>query len=135
MHAATQPAQSLLSGPRPGPALQSSGYRRREPENTLLHQTVRAHGNTLLAEVAQRTDGGSLPGFVRAEFERYLECGILANGFARVHCGTCGEERLDICSCATAQQERAFIQEQLRNGRSEAEAAEAVNKKYGGLKS
>jgi hypothetical protein len=50
-------------------------------------------------------------------------------------CGTCGEERLDICSCATAQQERAFIQEQLRNGHSEAEAAEAVNKKYGGLKS
>lgn len=50
-------------------------------------------------------------------------------------CGTCGEERLDICSCATAQAERTFIQEQLRNGRSEAEAAEAVNKKYGGLKS
>lgn len=50
-------------------------------------------------------------------------------------CGTCGEERLDICSCATAQQERTFIQEQLRNGHSEAEAAEAVNKKYGGLKS
>jgi hypothetical protein len=50
-------------------------------------------------------------------------------------CGTCGEERLDICSCETAKQERAFIQEQLRNGRSEAEAAEALNKKYGGLKS
>lgn len=50
-------------------------------------------------------------------------------------CGTCGEKRLDICSCGTAQAERAFIQEQLRNGRSEAEAAEAVNKKYGGLKS
>ena len=50
-------------------------------------------------------------------------------------CGTCGEERLDICSCGTAQAERAFIQEQLRNGRSETEAVEAVNKKYGGLKS
>ena len=50
-------------------------------------------------------------------------------------CGTCGEKRLDICSCETAQTERAFIQEQLRNGRSEAEAADAVNKKYGGLKS
>lgn len=49
-------------------------------------------------------------------------------------CGTCGEKRLDICSCETAQAERAFIQEQLRNGRSEAEAADAVNKKYGGLK-
>lgn len=50
-------------------------------------------------------------------------------------CGTCGEKRLDICSCETAAQERAFIQEQLRNGRSEAEAAEALNQKYGGLKS
>ena len=48
-------------------------------------------------------------------------------------CGTCGEKRLDICSCATAEQERAFIQDQLRNGRSEAEAAEAVNKKYNEL--
>lgn len=50
-------------------------------------------------------------------------------------CGTCGEKRLDVCSCATAQQERAFIQDQLRNGRSEAEAAEALKQKYGGLKS
>jgi hypothetical protein len=24
---------------------------------------------------------------VREEFERYLRCGILAHGFARVHCG------------------------------------------------
>lgn len=50
-------------------------------------------------------------------------------------CGTCGEKRLDICSCETAQTERTFIQEQLRSGSSEAEAADAVNKKYGGLKS
>ncbi len=50
-------------------------------------------------------------------------------------CGTCGEKRLDICSCETAQTERAFIQEQLRNGRSESEAAEALKQKYGGLKS
>lgn len=50
-------------------------------------------------------------------------------------CGTCGEKRLDLCSCETAQAERAFIHEQLRNGRSEAEAAEALKQKYGGLKS
>ncbi len=53
--------------------------RRREPERSVLYETVRTHWNTLLAEVAQRTDGGSLPGFVIAEFERYLSCGILAN--------------------------------------------------------
>ena len=50
-------------------------------------------------------------------------------------CGTCGEKRLDVCSCETAQRERAFIQNQLRDGRSEAEAADALNQKYGGLKS
>ncbi|ODU23865.1 MAG: hypothetical protein ABS95_02840 [Verrucomicrobia bacterium SCN 57-15] len=50
-------------------------------------------------------------------------------------CGTCGEKRLDVCSCETAQQERAFIQEQLRNGRSEEDAAQALKQKYGGLKS
>ena len=50
-------------------------------------------------------------------------------------CGTCGEKRLDVCSCETAQQERAFIQGQLRNGRSEEDAAQALKQKYGGLKS
>lgn len=50
-------------------------------------------------------------------------------------CGTCGEKRLDVCSCETAQAERAFLQNQLRDGRTESEAADALNKKYGGLKS
>lgn len=50
-------------------------------------------------------------------------------------CGTCGEKRLDVCACPTAEAERAFIQDQLRQGRTEGEAAEALNKKYGGLKS
>lgn len=49
-------------------------------------------------------------------------------------CGTCGEKSLEICSCEMAGQERAFIEEQLRNGHTEAEAADALNKKYGGLK-
>jgi len=78
------------SGPLP------SSYRRREPERSILYETVRTHWNTLLAEVAQRTDGGSLPGFVVAEFERYLSCGILANGFARVHCDACGKDVQDL---------------------------------------
>ncbi len=34
------------------------------------------------------------PGFVTRELERFSRCGILANGFARVHCGTCGHDRL-----------------------------------------
>jgi len=65
----------------------ASRYRRREPERTLLHATVRAHWKTFLAEVEERGEAGaSLPRFVAGEFERYLACGILAHGFARVRC-------------------------------------------------
>ena len=47
-----------------------SCYRRREPERTLLHATVRAHWKTFLAEVEEGSTGASLPGFVVGEFER-----------------------------------------------------------------
>src|SRR5882762_7450792 len=71
------------------------GYRRREPERTLLHATVRAHWKTFLAEMEKLGEAGAnLPRFVAGEFERYLECGILANGFARVRCQACGDELL-----------------------------------------
>src|SRR6266481_5347132 len=75
------------------------GYRRREPERTLLHAIVRAHLKTFLAETEQRGDGAGLPGFVISEFERYLACGILAHGFARVRCSSCGNEMLVAFSC------------------------------------
>src|SRR5205823_9537232 len=39
------------------------------------------------------------PGFVISEFDRYLACGILANGFARVRCSSCGDEILVAFSC------------------------------------
>src|SRR5258705_13181358 len=47
-----------------GSASAGLGYRRREPERTLLHATVRAHLKTFLAEMEQRGDGAGLPGFV-----------------------------------------------------------------------
>jgi HD-GYP domain-containing protein (c-di-GMP phosphodiesterase class II) len=78
----------------------ASRYRRREPERTLLHATVRAHWKTFLAEVEEGSGaGGSLPQFVVGEFERYLACGILAHGFARVRCTACGDELLVALSC------------------------------------
>jgi hypothetical protein len=59
----------------------ASRYRRREPERTLSHATVRAHWKTFLAEVEDGNGGGaSLPRFVVGEFERYLAYGILAHG-------------------------------------------------------
>jgi hypothetical protein len=76
----------------------SPGYRRRSPERTLLYSTVRAHLKTFLAEM-EGEGGGGLPRFVVGEFERYLGCGILANGFARVRCMACGDELLVAFSC------------------------------------
>ena len=70
----------------------ASNYRRREPEKSLLYETVRGDLKTFLAEIEH--DGSGSPRFVVAEFERYLRCGILANGYARVRCVDCGDELL-----------------------------------------
>src|SRR5262252_2506442 len=86
-------AESASSDSAAGP-----GYRRRTPERTLLYSTVRAHLKTFLAEMEGEA-GASLPRFVVGEFERYLGCGILPNGFARVRCTTCGDELLVAFSC------------------------------------
>lgn len=37
--------------------------------------------------------------FVRKAFEKYLECGIFAHGFARAHCDDCGHDFLVAFSC------------------------------------
>jgi len=34
-----------------------------------------------------------LPQFVKDEFDAFLECGILAQGFLRVRCGDCGHDK------------------------------------------
>ena len=35
-----------------------------------------------------------MPEFVKAEFEAFLECGILAHGFLRLRCAECAHEKL-----------------------------------------
>lgn len=92
MHYERAPGDAL----RPAPA----SYQRREPEKTALHAMVRGHLETLLAQARQASaDGTGYPAFVEKEFRRYLDCGILANGFARLRCPTCGFERLVAFSC------------------------------------
>ena len=76
------------------------GRLRREPERTVLHALVRNHLETFLTDSRDRSpEGSGWPSFVEAEFRRYLDCGILANGFARVHCGDCGNDLLVAFSC------------------------------------
>ena len=43
--------------------------------------------------------GYGLPEWVERDFRGYLECGILAYGFARARCEDCGHERLIPFSC------------------------------------
>jgi len=74
-------------------------YQRREPEKTLLHRIVRENLATFLVEAQDRYPSGELPGFIRAEFERYLRCGLLCHGFARIRCPTCHDELLVAFSC------------------------------------
>ena len=73
-------------------------YQRRRPEEGVLYQLVQEYVETFFAEVQART-GSALPKFVRDEFDRYLECGVLACGFLRLRCGACGHEKLVAFSC------------------------------------
>lgn len=43
--------------------------------------------------------GPGLPRFVERELRRYLECGLLAHGFARVHRSLCLRDKLVALSC------------------------------------
>ncbi len=52
---------------------------------TVLYRTLQTHFATWLA-LARDGAGDSVPVHVEQEFRRYLDCGILAHGFARARC-------------------------------------------------
>ena len=56
------------------------------------------HAATFFAQ-AEDAAGADLPQFVKDEFDAFLECGILAHGFLRLHCGDCGHDKLVAFSC------------------------------------
>ncbi|MCE7939927.1 MAG: IS91 family transposase [Chloroflexi bacterium CFX6] len=61
---------------------------------------VQQHLETWLARCRDgHDDEWSVPAYVEREFRRYLECGILAHGFARARCGQCGHDFLIAFSC------------------------------------
>lgn len=64
-----------------------------------MHRIVRENLATFLAEAADRYPSGDLPAFISQEFSRYLRCGILRHGFARVRCPSCRDEILVAFSC------------------------------------
>ena len=74
-------------------------YVRRQPEGTVLHQVVREHLETFLAEARLRGGGEGLPRFVERELREFLTCGVMAHGFARFRCDGCAREMLVAFSC------------------------------------
>ncbi len=81
----------------PGGCLAIADYARHEPEKTLLHEVIRAELVPFLFRA--RSEGAPVARFVEREVRAYLECGVLAHGFLRVHCDACGHDRLVAFSC------------------------------------
>jgi hypothetical protein len=63
----------------------------------VLHQVLREHLTSVLRGLAEA--GLYLPRYVEQELRRYLPCGLLTEGFARVACRDCGDELLVAFSC------------------------------------
>lgn len=76
---------------------QPKPYRARRPAQTVLYQVVQGHLETVLA--AQGDSTSAIPAHAERALRRYLECGILAYGFARARCGDCGHDFLIAFSC------------------------------------
>ena len=72
-------------------------YRPRNPAENLLYKVVSGHLETFLAR--QRERDRNVPDFVEREFRSFLDCGVLARGFIRVHCSACGLDRVVGFSC------------------------------------
>ena len=84
---------SIWATPRPV-------YLPRRATQTPLYPVVQHHLETFLAQAAEAdTLGEGVPSWVERDFRGYLECGILAYGFARARCEECGHERLIPFSC------------------------------------
>jgi hypothetical protein len=74
-------------------------YTRRRPAETPLYQVVQKHFETFRALCQDDWEERSMPAYAEREFRRYLECGILAHGFARARCDQCGHDFLVAFSC------------------------------------
>jgi hypothetical protein len=74
-------------------------YSRRQPEQTALYQVLQQHLLTFEQKWTDKSDGRTLPKFVTEELHKYLDCGILARGFAHLYCDDCGEHHVVAFSC------------------------------------
>jgi len=71
-------------------------YERHRPEQTTLYRLAQQHAATFFAKT-EAAAGADLP--QKDKFDTFQECGILAHGFLRLHCGDCGHAKLVAFSC------------------------------------
>ena len=78
-------------------------YRPRRPQESALYQSLEQYWEEFQQAYTPlyEKDYGPLRPVVEKTVERFLECGILRHGFARVRCGHCREEYLLAFSCKT----------------------------------
>ena len=70
-------------------------YRRRQPARTVVYHAVQGHLETWLTNCRHMDeDGFPVAAYIEQDFRKYLECGILAHGFARARCADCGYDFL-----------------------------------------
>ncbi|MES9906768.1 MAG: hypothetical protein ABW168_29325 [Sedimenticola sp.] len=68
---------------------ESRVYQRRQPERTATYQVVQHHLESWLAQQREACpDNDPVPRYVERDLRKYLECGILACGFAYMDVGT-----------------------------------------------
>ena len=84
-------------------------YKRHQPELTLLYQIIETYYPEFLAYM--ESQGKILPTHIKKEFDAYLKCGRLEQGFLRVRCEECHHERLVAFSCKNVVSVPAVVQD------------------------
>ena len=72
----------------------------KKPDKTVLYKIVKENLESFLYEIKEANpDSNPISAYAEKEFHKYLDCGILANGFARIRCDDCKEDYLIAFSC------------------------------------
>jgi hypothetical protein len=74
-------------------------YKRHEPTQSLLYQVLDQNIQEFFDTVAQDPDHKALPDFIVHEFDKFLKCGVLSEGFVRLKCDECTHSIIVPFSC------------------------------------
>ena len=77
----------------------SHQYKRHDPEETILHKVLDEHVHSFFDLLSSDQDRKPLPSFVKREFDKFLSCGVLSEGFVRIKCDDCAQSTVVAFSC------------------------------------